>query len=464
LFRVGYGFADITPSAHDNFTLSGFIARRNRALRGIDDPLMVYALVIETLQQKLALLVYDLLALGDESVQLIDKELNDFGIPGDNRIYHCTHTHSAPATITLHGSGIVDRRYLEHVAQQSRKALNAALNNMQEVIIRHSVVYIPGCNVNRRILRRDGRVVMTASENEVAARGPDYNDFNLFMFETTQGIPFAGIIHWACHPNTVWSLKVSAEFPGELRRRMSEKYGFPFIYLQGACGNINSLNTGQTREKMIQNVDKIMQGMPEVISWGDPFYETSFRYKRYFHNLCYEMIPSIDELKVTCEKMKQVEREGLEADPASLAEVATVLGIPNGKILESKYRYVAHVISQWADTLLEQKKIPEKTDICVSLLDFGSIFLCFIAGEVFIETQLRLQNMIIDKKVIIAGYCSPLKGYIPTDEALEIGGYESAYAYRFYGHPAPFAKGTEGSLIKSIIKESSEERLKTVTG
>jgi len=224
---------------------------------------------------------------------------------------------------------------------------------------------------------------------------------------------------------------------------------------RSAGGNINSLFLGQTREKMMSNVDVIMSKLSEEILWESPLNEEDFWYVRYHHILNYQKVPSIKEIKEIRSLMSEVEEKGFLASSSALAEIANVLCLPQDFIYEAKYRYVAGVLLSWAESLLELEIIPETTELKISLLGIDNVILCFLAGEIFSETQIKLQQMFEDKKVIVVGYCSPLRGYIPTDEALETGGYESEIAYRFYGHPAPFAKGTEEALINSVYENIS---------
>lgn len=458
--KIGYACADITPVKFSNITLSGFVARENKPVKGIDDHIWVHCFVISIKSNKILVLVYDLLALGDYAVQIIDKAIGKYGIPANMRILTCTHNHSAPATIVLNGSGIIDKKYVDFVAQKSSSAVFKAMNNMVESIIRPASKELQGCNVNRRLILKNGKVVEKAPKADVLRKGPELEIMSFFLVETIDGTPVVGITHWASHPNIVCNLSVTADYPGELCRRLQDRYGFPFIYLQGACGNLNSLFLGQTREKMMSNVDVIMSKLSDEILWESPLQEEDFWYVRYHHILHYQKIPSINEIKQIRTLMREVENKGFLASSAALAEIANVLCLPQELMYEAKYRYVAGVLSGWAESLLELETIPETTKLTVSLLGIGNVIFCFLAGEIFSETQIKLQQMFEDKNVIVVGYCSPLRGYIPTDEALETGGYESEIAYRFYGHPAPFAEGTEESLLNSVNENIRVKKIK----
>jgi hypothetical protein len=78
-------------------------------------------------------------------------------------------------------------------------------------------------------------------------KGPYRNiDKTVQVIEIRQSDKIAGIlVNFACHCDVVGSeTGISADFPGEFRRCLKEKYGpdITVLYLQGACGNINHLD------------------------------------------------------------------------------------------------------------------------------------------------------------------------------------------------------------------------------
>src|SRR3990172_12688274 len=102
--RVGHAVRDITPEP--GLTLSGFASRCEQPSSGVDDPIFVHALAVESGGELLLLLVYDLLGLGPEITAEIDSAVRtrsaESGLQPDLTLC-CTHTHSAPATIKLIG-------------------------------------------------------------------------------------------------------------------------------------------------------------------------------------------------------------------------------------------------------------------------------------------------------------------------------------------------------------------------
>ena len=133
--------------------------------------------------------------------------------------------------------------------------------------------------------------------------------------------------------------------------------------------------------------------------------------------------------------------------------LANILNVEPGEQADpAMVKHIAAALSQWSRELLAQYgNLPKSRALAVTTWQMGDLVFCFIAAEIFAETAIRLQAAFPDKTIAVAGYASPLVGYLPTDEALQEGGYEVEYAYRFYGHPAPFAAGSEPAVCEALI-------------
>jgi hypothetical protein len=139
--------------------------------------------------------------------------------------------------------------------------------------------------------------------------------------------------------------------------------------------------------------------------------------------------------------------------PATVMSIlANILNVePGAQPDPAMTRYIAAALSQWSQELLEgYDDLPRGCDLAIKVWRLGPLVFCFIAAEVFVETAIQLQEAFPDRLVMLVGYGSPLIGYLPTDEALREGGYEVEYAYRFYGHHAPFARGSEPAVVQAL--------------
>jgi hypothetical protein len=470
--KIGYGCANITPERP--MPLCGFAARCEAPFTGIDDPLFVRALAVQSGKRTVVTLVYDLLDLGPEIHAELLAALRTIRPRRGSTpewVLCATHTHSAPAAITLLGCGEPQRDYWDMLIPATLWAAEAALADLRPARLRWTTVRLPGHNYNRRRVLKDGRVVM-ALEPDAPVRkvGPVWKRMLLARFDREDGRGIAGIVSWAAHAVTVCGPHVTADFPGEICRRLSAQEGFPFLYLQGACGDLNPVFQEMTRSQMLANADAIMNRL-HPIRWSEkskPYgkrkpYEKSkpadgFVFFKKTIQLAYAPLPPARELLQIERGMGTIARTG--KGPAETIKVlANILNVKPGDSLKGQLaRHIASAYQQWSRNarLCIARGGGRFCPLETAVLRVGKLVLAFAAAELFVETQRWLQDRFPNRMVTLIGYQSPLIGYLPTNEALDEGGYEVTEAYRFYNHPAPFAKGSERKLrqtLTTMIKE-----------
>jgi len=456
--KAGYGSADITPKRP--MPLCGFAARCDKPFDKVDDQLFVRSLAVESDGQAIILPVYDLLALGPEiHAELLEalRKINHSGAVPEF-ILCATHTHSAPAAITLLGCGEAQRDYWDLLVRASCSAAEAALKNFRPAKLRWTTINLPGQNYNRRRVLMDGRVVMVQEPDaKIRKTGPVWERMLLCRFDDDHGKGIAGIVSWAAHAVTVCGQNVTADFPGELCRRLTEQQGFPFLYLQGACGNLNPVFKEMTRKQMLANIDAIMEKILPI-KWSVADMVDGYGFVQQSLPLNYGPLPTVHELQQMQAGMEIIARSG-DGPPETLKILADILNVKPGTRLDpGMARHIASIIKHWAGLTMPVAEAGRAApcQLETAVWRIGKLVFCFVAAEAFVETAILLQDNFPDYIVTLVGYKNPLVGYLPTDEALDEGGYEVAYAYRFYNHPAPFAKGSESRLFSALTVDIRE--------
>ncbi len=452
--RCGFGRSEITPQP--GITLAGFAARCNAPCEQARDPLQVSALYLEAQAERVLIVVYDLLGLGPELLAelnaAVDRRWSAL-IPAARRLYCATHTHSAPATVTLLGCGLADPAYWELVVARTLDAVAQALERAVAARWCYDLAACPGLNYNRRKVLADGRVVMTRFPGQaVVKEGPVWNDFLFLKAETPAGCPIVGLVNWAAHACTVASREATADFPGELARRLERRHGFPFVYLQGACGNLNPPFHAMTYEEMLGNAEAIEQALPAP-RWKPA--GPGLRFQAATLRLAYQAEDySPAELEALRAGLRQIAATG-SGPPEQVAMLANILNVPpDGAPDPVLLRHIALALEEWSAGLLKRPRAaaPAGYPLAVAVLALGRLALVFIAAEVFAETAFKLRALLPSRTVGVVGYASPLAGYLPPDDALEEGGYEVEHAYRFYGHPSAYARGSEERLLAAVAR------------
>jgi hypothetical protein len=457
--KAGYAAADITPAP--GVTLSGFAARRNQPSVGVHDPLTVHALALEQGDQRVLLLSFDLLAIGEPLVRDIDRVLdasigNSF--PSRVRILSCTHTHSAPATIRLIGCGVEDEGYWQLLVGRTQDAAARAVLSLREARIRCAIESLPGKNFNRRILLKDGSIVMAPHAQELVQRtGPGWDSFVFLRFdEASSGASIAGIIHWAAHPATVCTAFVSGDYPAGLCRALQAKEGVPFMFLQGASGDLSVPFRDMSFDDTRKVVEGIMADLPPL-AWREAPEETPMALLSETIALRYQRPLPRQALERMASAMRDISR-GEPGDPSDIRILANILNVPPGGTPDPEMlRHIASILAEWAQQAAQGARGTSSAPALeVKVMRIGLIVFAFIAAEVFVETAYAISRHFSRTPFAVVGYCAPLVGYLPTDEALQEGGYESEYAYRFYGHPAAFGKGSEQKLVAVVRRLAAQ--------
>jgi hypothetical protein len=452
--QVGYAVRDITPSP--GLTLSGFAARCDYPSEGVDDPIEAHALAIKGNSGLTLSIVFDLLGLGPElTVRLrtaIERALDASGHGRVRVILCCTHTHSAPSTVKLLGCGIPDAPFWDRLENAAVQAATEAVGNLRPAVASYATPAVAGISYNRRKVLAGGRVVMTPDPDEpVVKSGPTWERALLVRFEGPGGDPIAGIVSWAAHPCVVCSLNVSADYPGELRRSLAKNFGFPFLFLQGPCANLNLPFSKMSRAEMLENARKITASLVNA-AWVAP--ADGWPVERAVDEVSLDYAPPAEtgELEAIRAGMTRISETGRGPDSTMLL-LANILNVEPGAEAEpALVRHTAAALAQWSCETLKCRSDNRPARLAVDVLRLGPLWFAFVAAELFAETGLALQARFPESIIVPVGYASPLLGYLPTDDALDEGGYEVGFAYRFYGHPAPFARGSEAK-VRARIEE-----------
>ena len=209
-----------------------------------------------------------------------------------------------------------------------------------------------------------------------------------------------------------------------------------------------------TREEMLNNMDRLLRDIPNEIRWKDvpdsePLVLTGGKLR-----LFYGARPSTQELQATLSGMRQLAQTG--SGPAeAVSALVKILGVEPSQFPENPMtRHIAGVLADWSALQLASTETfhADGSDLALRVLSLGPLIFCFVAAEVFVETALTLRDAFPDQIVNIVGYASPLQGYLPTDEAIDRGGYEPSSAYIFFGFPGPWQKGSEPAVVQTLTE------------
>lgn len=389
---AGSAVTDITPPLEVGL-LTSSVKGLYEPFIGIRLPLKARILVLKCVDDIVALVSLDLLALNDTSVggwQNFKESISGI-IPPEKIIITCTHTHSAPESVALSGLYLTEfyREWISQVASNIKHSIQQAINSASACKLSLSMALLEGYSLQRRIVTPEG-IIMSDSIQPIDpilfGKEPVDRRVHTLCFRDAPGNTIATVVHAVCHPVHEMCIPlISAEFPGEMCLELEKAgtNGMP-MFLNGAAGDIN----------------------PPTVSSGP---EYAHRHGTALADLA------------------QGEYGNLSIDTRVFMMAQSQLQLAT--------RPEAHI---------------DRSDDAIARLNairIGSLAIVFLPGEPFIETALAIERKSPFKHTIVTGYCENSIGYIPTQSALEAGGYEVGP-----GKWSFLEKGAEELICKEALR------------
>jgi neutral ceramidase len=418
--RAGVAKISITPPV--GIPMAGY-AERDRPSEGILDPLYAYAITVEQGDTACGLVVGDLIGFPAEVTAEIRGRVEHLcGLPPGNVFACATHTHWGPEIRSAHVPDrlveTASREYPAVLSQLAASALAEAWRRREPAIALCGTGEADLLSFNRRPVGPDGKAVMSwqmpLDKAILAARrgaelastwvrggGPGQRlsepldelgglragvtDPTLPVLKLVRpdGSPLAALFAFACHPvcgaGSEAFYLYSFDYPGHARRLLETVLGCPAIFMAGCCGDQVPLRRDQdARRRVGQSL-----GAEVIRAW------------------------------------ELMEGEGIGPLRVSRRRVS----VPGSGASAS------------GDGVGRQDREVESWSMALG----DAWGLVGLPGEVLVEIGLQIKqgSPFGTTAVVELGLDDP--GYVPTDAAIEEGGYEPS--------GSPFGRGTEAALV-----------------
>ena len=387
--------------------------------RGVHDDINCNVLILDDGKIKVCLMAFDFVGLKYTTCKDIkNRVMNASGIPVENISIWGTHTHSGPDTCMRMYNGIEEiiERYLDETAAKVTAGVSEIIKDFKEVTIKIGKKKVYDLSFNRRLVKKDGSVVMNFEEFEiediVGTTGPIDPDLQVFSVWDKEGNMVSALVNFTLHPAILVGLDwlISRDYINDLDNNLQAKYGHDAVILfaNGAEGNINHLNY----EKPDQ--------------WRD-FRET-------------ERIGN---------KLGEYSKEIIESSREIQGEIKFV-----SEVVHLPLREITVEEQEWADMVLERDRdkeedmfdgIPDKTyakmikgmlvrpdkeyETVLQAMAIDDFAYVTFPGEVYVEFGLAVKELSPFENTMIIGLANSQSGYIPKAEAFSQGGYEVRTAW-----------------------------------
>lgn len=396
--KVGAAALEITPRL--GLKMEGYEARPGGA-SGIHDPLRVRALVAEGRDgTAVALVVADLLqVLPRLQAQVAADVAARTGIPRERLQLAGTHTHSGPDLNEPSDDEVaIGRRIADAVA--------LAWEGRREALAAVGIGRVDGIGRNRR-----------------PNGGPVDDRVTVTRFDGVDGLPIATHVNYGCHPTTLGpdNTLYSADYPGVLCRLLDDAVGGVTIFSTGPQGDVNP--GGYSPEGSMVGV---------VAPWRT--FESAERYGRILADSVLEvrarLRPAPSDRVRGDSRVIELERKPLPA--AELARAVADRAWETQRAIAAAdltpdAAYHALVAAAYSELIASQACAPDRdrpVEIRLSALAIGPLLHLGVSGELFVALGQTIRTALGEDTTCIAALCDGTVGYIPTEEAFAIGGYE----------------------------------------
>lgn len=405
------GFTDITPLKP--VSLSGF-AERSGLYREVLDKLEINLAVLKQGSNTMLIYSIDTLFVPEAFVKIVlDAYGKKYGFEEKDIWMVASHTHYAPSLDKEKPLlGRVDDEYYNMVQERLLALTEDVLNDSFKKV---TIEYAKGTstlNVNRRkkLIRPNGKLSVY---NKVLMY-PDYNgvkddDIQLLRIVDERGDTAMILWNYACHPVGYPGMdKVTAEFPGYIRRQLRDYYSnsnLPIVFLIGFAGNLKPDITSVTKSRGRDKLNYFFQLGPKFVRFPDTDFYTQWV------ELLWKEVKSIIET----------------------LSPATVTGLHG-----TQYDLPLRQIVGQSDNSIHFKR--------VVLSD--NFQLLGVSAEVLAEYKHVLEQSGVLS--INVGCLAGTRIYLPTDEQVLEGGYEVDGFKDKFGMEGEFKKDIANKIKKAV--------------
>ncbi len=439
--RAGAATSNITPWL--GLSLAGSMNDRKAAF--VHDELHVKAIALDNGRTRLAIAVVDSCAV-PRSVYDAAKDLihQHTGIPIAQILTSATHTHSAPAAAHLFQSE-PDPAYTKFLTTRIADAVRMAVARLEPARIGYGAGREEKLVFNRRYFMKPGSIPVNpfdqqdqvlmnppaGSVNIVKAAGPIDPEVAFLAAESADGKPIFVLSSYALHyvgghPGN----HVSADYFGSWAAAIQRMAGASFVpVLANACsGNINGIDflkpprSWQPYEQMASYAETLAAESMRIwqsLKWQDRI----------------ELGGSIEELEFTTRQPSSRE-----------IELAKQMLEKEGPMPPGGYKKRETIYAR--ETVLLPAEIGPRVKTIVQALKVGNLGIATMPGEAFVELGMAVKQASPFQNTMLIELANDYRGYIPTEEAFAVGGYETWRAKSSY-----LEQKAAPQLVKSAVAQ-----------
>lgn len=417
---AGFGRVNVTPMM--GIGIAGYY--KPRFAEGVLDDLEINALALACGDEKAVLISIDHCGIIREIIADYKRHVSEVtGVPEEGIYIHATHTHTAPF-LNLNSENLLEQEYYRMVYHKMADAAKEALDDLKPAKMGWGIGQAPNIAFIRRFRMKDGSIRTNPGVNhpEIDAPIGEVDErVNVLRFDR-EGAESLVLVNFGDHPDTVGGSKISADWPGFLRRSVEQALDHTkCIFFNGAQGDVNHVNVhpkdGDLND-MFMDFDDVSRG---------------YGHARYMGRVVAGAVLQ------TYDKVKYIEVESLKCKQRTIHVPSN---LPKPEELPEAYRinelhqagrdeelpYAGMMLTTVVADAARKIRLehgPEAFDMELSAIAIGNVVMMGIPGEPFTGVGRGLKETEGWDMVLPTCNTNGKQGYFPMKEAYDEGGYEA---------------------------------------
>lgn len=417
---AGFSRVDITPML--GIGIAGYYKPRHA--EGILDALEINALALSCGEDRAVLLSIDHCGIVQEFIAEYKKHISEVtGVPMEGIYIHATHTHTAPF-LNRDSEDVLEKEYYRNVYRKMADAAQQALDDLKPAKMGWGVGDAPNIAFVRRFRMKDGSVMTNPGVDNpdiVEPIGDVDERVSVLRFDR-EGAENLVLVNFADHPDTVGGSKISADWPGFLRKTVEKTLdNTKCIFFNGAEGDVNHVNvhpTGGYLNDMFMDFDDVSRGyaharyMGRVVAGG---VLQAFDKVKYI---------DVDYLKCVKRTIRIPSNMPKKEDMAEAYRINELHEAGKDDQIPYTGMMLTTVVAE-AARMIRLEHGPENYEMELSGIAIGDVGFIGIPGEPFTGIGRALKETEGWELVLPTCLTNGSEGYFPMKEAYDEGGYEA---------------------------------------
>ncbi len=422
-----------------------------RKADGILDDLEINVLALADDDTRVLLINLDNLGVRARLARTFREHIAEVtGVPAEAIFVSATHTHTAPYLVDDSKNEKV-QEYMRFVFHKIADAAQFALDDLKPAKMGFGIGEAPNIAFVRRFRMKDGSARTNPGVNNpdiLAPIGDVDERVNVLRFDR-EGAETLVLVNFANHPDVVGGCKISADWPGLLRKTVEKALdNTKCVFFNGAQGDVNHVNVHPKAgdfNDMFMDFDDVSRGygharyIARVVTGGvlQAFDKVNYidvdrvRFAQKIINLPSNMPDKKDIPEA--HRINELHKAGRDSElpytgmllTTVVAEAARMVTLENG---------------------------PESFPMVLSGITVGPVAFVGIPGEPFTGIGRGLKEAEGYDLILPCCCTNGFEGYFPMQEAYDEGGYEA--------RSSRFKAGVAEQIIaegKQLLKEIGEQ-------